>query len=301
MNSWHSYPKIYNLGHAALKELFEDEVIIEEKVDGSQFSFGRFGNELRCRSKGVELVVDAPEKMFAKAVDTAKSLFDKLQEGYTYRAEYLQSPKHNALAYDRTPNRNLIIFDISPAEEVYLNYEEKASEAHWIGLEVVPIVYKGKIETAEQVFALMDRTSILGGQKIEGLVIKNYKKFGPDKKVLLGKHVSEAFKEVHKNDWKKTNPGPTDVVSLIGQQYRSKARWNKAIQHLRERGELESTPRDIGKLLIEVQADIMNECEAEIKDQLLKWALPQIKRIAIAGLPEWYKEELVKNQFEGSK
>ena len=29
-----SYGKIYNLGHAALKSLFNEEVVIQEKLDG---------------------------------------------------------------------------------------------------------------------------------------------------------------------------------------------------------------------------------------------------------------------------
>lgn len=32
--------------------------------------------------------------------------------------------------------------------------------------------------------------------------------------------------------------------------------------------------------------------------QLYRWALPHVNRIAIQGLPDWYKEELVKLQFE---
>ncbi len=298
MTSWHSYPKIYNLGHAALKELLADSVTIEEKVDGSQFSFGKFGAELKCRSKGQQLIVDAPEKMFAKAVDTAKALFDQLQDGWTYRAEYLQKPKHNSLAYDRTPNQNLIIFDICPAEEVYLSYEDKKAEAHRLGLEVVPIVYHGKVDNASQVFEMMNKISILGGQKIEGLVIKNYQKFGPDKKVLLGKHVSEEFKEVHNKEWANSNPTTNDILQATAEQYRTPARWNKAIQHLKERGELTNTPQDIGKLLKEVQVDISAECEAEIKEKLYRWALPYINRVAIRGLPDWYKEQLVTRQFE---
>ena len=41
-DSWHSFPSVYAVGHAALADLFLDDVIVEEKVDGSQFSFGLF-------------------------------------------------------------------------------------------------------------------------------------------------------------------------------------------------------------------------------------------------------------------
>lgn len=133
---------------------------------------------------------------------------------------------------------------------------------------------------------------VLIEEKIDG------SQFGSDKKILLGKHVSEEFKEVHRNDWKKSNPTNTDVLQIISEQYRSKARWNKAIQHLKERGELENSPTDIAKLFKEVQEDIRTECETEIKDQLYKWALPHIIRVSTKGIPEFYKEILVKKQFE---
>lgn len=297
MTSWHSYAKIWNIGHGALAELFDDEVIVEEKVDGSQFSFGVFNGELKCRSKGQQLIVDAPEALFKDAVDVVKSIQHLLKDGYTYRGEYLKKPKHNALAYDRIPNKNIIIFDISPAEEVYLSYEEKATEATRLGLEVVPLVSKGIIKDANVFLDLMNTVSILGGQKVEGVVVKNYKKFGPDKKVLLGKYVSETFKEVHKNDWAKSNPKQGDVLTLLCEQFRTKARWNKAIQHLEERGLLTDTPKDIAILIKEVQSDVETECLDEIVKQLVTWAMPHIKRKAIAGLPEWYKEKLVKKQF----
>lgn len=60
LTSWHSYPKVYALGHRALAELLLDEVLVEEKIDGSQFSFGRFGGDLKARSKGCQLNVDYP-------------------------------------------------------------------------------------------------------------------------------------------------------------------------------------------------------------------------------------------------
>ena len=114
--SWHRYPKVYNLGHAWIKNLLIGPVTVEEKIDGSQFSFGRFGDELKVKSKSVELVLDYPEKMFELAVEQVKKVSHLLKDGYTYRAEYLSKPKHNALAYDRVPVNNLIFIDISPQE-----------------------------------------------------------------------------------------------------------------------------------------------------------------------------------------
>lgn len=296
--SWHSYPSIFALGHRAISELLLDPVLVEEKIDGSQFSFGRFDGELKCRSKGATINVEFPEKMFSLAVETAKSL--NLKDGWTYRAEYLVKPKHNTLAYERTPIKNLIIFDINPAEESYLTYQEKVDEAQRIGLEIVPFMFFGFVENPQPLLDFLSQTSILGGQKIEGIVIKNYNRFGKDKKVLMGKYVSEAFKEVHGGEWRENNPTSGDIIQQIILSLKTPARWQKSVQHLAERGELTDSPKDIGALIKEVQDDIAKECTDEIKDALFSHAMKHIKRGVVGGLPEWYKEILMKKQFEVS-
>ena len=296
--SWHSYPKVYAIGHAYLRDLFTDPVIVEEKIDGSQFSFGIFNGEVKIRSKGKEMLLDAPEKLFQKAVDTVLALKDKLVDGWTYRGEFLQKPKHNVLAYDRTPANNIILFDINTGEENYLDYGAKQAIARDLGLEVVPLLYEGKITSAAELEALLERTSVLGGQKIEGFVVKNYQRFGRDGKALMGKFVSENFKEKHKKDWKIENPGASDIIQISTDAYRTPARWDKAIIHLKELGQLEDSPKDIGKLMKEVPRDLLAECEQEIKQELFDWAYSKIVRGVVRGLPEYYKERLMKRQFE---
>lgn len=298
-DSWHSYPSIYNLGHRALTPLFDGPVIAQEKVDGSQFSFGLFEDGLRFRSKGQQIYLDHVEPLFAEAVASVQSRAELLTPGWTYRGEYLKKPKHNALAYDRIPEGHVIIFDINTAEETYLPYGKVVAEARRIGLEAVP-VYPTPMGgwSAEALSCALEYASILGGAKIEGLVFKNYTQFGPDKKALMGKHVSEAFKEVHKGSWREQNPTGGDVVQALIGQYRTPARWQKAAQHLREAGALLEDPRDIGALMKEVGADVLKEEGGAIKDALFRWAWPRLQRGITAGLPEWYKNELAAKQFE---
>jgi len=293
-----SYSSIYNLGHRALIDLFSTEVEVSEKVDGSQLSLMKKNGVLECRSKGQQLVIEAPDKMFTKAIETAIELLPLLQEGYIYRCEYLNKPKHNCLAYDRIPNKYLIVYNIDKADQDYMSYEEMTVEASRLGLEVVPLLFRGVVENKAMLFEFLERTSILGGQKIEGFVIKNYKLFDQSKKTLMGKFVSEAFKEVHQKDWKITNPGKGDVLEQLCAMYLTEARWNKAIQHLKELGQLTDSPKDIGNLIKEVQTDIQKECEDEIKEKLYKWAKEKILRASVRGLPEWYKNVLVDKQFE---
>ena len=298
MSSWHSYPKIYNMGHAALADLLKDIVTVEEKIDGSQFSFGRFVDEIKLKSKRCELHMEGnTQNMFDMAIDTVKNLAHRLRDGWTYRTEYLNKPKHNALAYDRIPERTLIIYDINTEEETYLSYRDKKSEAERIGLETVPLLYKGVISDLDTMLDILNRMSILGGQQIEGVVIKNYSRFGRDGKALMGKHVRESFRELNKSNWNKENKGQGAVLEVMKARYRTDARWDKAVQHLEEDGTLTWTPKDIGPLMKEVQTDMLAECEEDIKEQLFKWAKGDISRASSRGLAEWYKQKLLERQF----
>jgi len=292
----HSYPSVYNIGHKLILDIFDDDVLLEEKIDGSQFSMMLDAEGLHMRSKGAEIFTDAPEKMFNKAVESARNL--DLHHGWVYRCEYLQKPKHNTLCYERVPDKNLILFDINIGDEIYLSYEEKMAEAERLGLEVVPQIWYGKIENAEVFKTMLNQISILGGTDIEGIVVKNYNKFTPDKKAMFGKYVSEKFKEVHGGEWRKNNPTGGDIVNDLILCYRTPARWMKAVQHLRDVGTLEQSPRDIGNLIKEIQEDTKKECEEEIKKILFDHFWKNISRGITAGAPEWYKEELLKLSFE---
>lgn len=292
-----SYPSLYALGHKALTDLLKDPVTVQEKIDGSQLSFGLYPETgYKARSKGAELHLEAPEKLFSKACEVIQML--PLREGWTYRGEYLQKPKHNTLVYDRTPEKHIILFDINCGHEDYLSPEMVKEEAARIGLETVPTFYEGELADIQMFRDLLEHTSCLGGAKVEGVVIKNYHRFGPDKKVLMGKFVSEAFKEVHAGEWKTNNPSKTDLLQSIISKYKTPARWQKAVQHLKEAGTLEQSPKDIGHLIKEVQQDIEKECAEEIKELLAKQVMPHVLRGTVAGLPEWYKGELIKLQFE---
>jgi len=294
----HSYPKVYQLGHKAISGILDGPVDVTEKVDGSQFSFGVFNGKLECRSHNKQIVLDAPEKMFARAIFTCYELEKLLCPGWTYRGEYLNTPHHNALCYDRVPPKNIILFDIMTENvECYLSYNAMYEEANRLGLSVVPLLYSGVVASRSELSKLLDTVSILGGQKIEGVVIKNYSMLSLDDKIAMAKVVREDFKEVNATNWKANNPGKQDIVEEIAARYATPARWKKAIQHLREDGLIQDAPQDIGKLINEVKRDVLEEESEAIANMLFKEFWPQIARKLIAGLPEWYKGTLADYAF----
>jgi hypothetical protein len=302
MPSWRSYPSIFGFGHREAQELLDSGVTLmaQEKVDGSQFSFGRDEDgALHAKSKGKELDVDEPqEKMFALACDTVRTLGPALEPGFTYRGEYLRVPKHNTLMYGRVPAQHIIIYDINNGHESYLPPSIVMGEAHRLGLDCVPTLGSFSPNdplTLDRMRGMLDTESILGGCKIEGVVIKPvaYDVYGKDKKVLMAKYVSEAFKEMHRESWKVGNPGRADVVEALIRTYKTNARWEKAVQHLRDEGRLGNEPKDIGILMKALGEDLAKECRDHAAEVLIKHFWPQIARGAAAGFAEWYKERLL--------
>lgn len=290
--SINSYSEVCQLGHKMIEGLLSGPVVVEEKVDGSQFSFGLIDGELLVRSKNKQMIIDAPEKMFNLAIATVKEIAPLLHPGWTYRAEFLGKPKHNTLVYERVPKHNIIGFDVMTENaEEYLTPAEKRAEFDRLGLECVPCYFEGMITSMEVFADWINRPSILGG-KIEGVVIKNYALFTAEKKVAMGKYVREDFKEVHAVEWRKSNPTAGDIVDQLIERYRTPTRWQKAVQHLRENGQLTETPADIGALMREVPADVLKECQDEIMAILFKHFWPKVQRGIVAGVPEWYKGEL---------
>lgn len=292
-----AFPKILHIGDAQIKDLFEGPVEITEKVDGSQLGFGKVNGRLFVRSKGRELDLDNPDGMFQKAVDYVKQIESLLPDNTTFYGEYLSKPKHNTLAYDRVPKNNIALFGVyNYTTKEFGSYSQISKWAETLDVETVPLLAIGKA-TPDQVLDLVkEKVSFLGGQNIEGVVVKAYKPWlflgQIPLTVMSGKYVTEAFKEVHHKNWKAEHTGKGQLEVAMG-QYRSEARWNKAIQHLRDNGELEGTPRDIGSLIREVRRDVEEEEKESIKDLLWKIYGDKFLHEAGNGLPQWYKEKIL--------
>jgi hypothetical protein len=300
-----AFPKIFHIGDGMIQNLFKGKVEITEKIDGSQFAFGiDSGNEVVFRSKGQDITyADAP-KMFKKAVEQVERikpilLDNKFKDTYFY-CEYLEKPHHNILTYERIPKNYLYLFGVYEKGNFVSDYKELQKYANVLGIEPVYILDYGEIQDVEDIEKYLDTDSCLGNTKIEGIVVKNYNE--PCMRgsfilpISMGKYVSEKFKEKHKEGWARhTTKGN---LELFIEGFRTEARWQKAVQHLREKGELENQPRDIGKLMKEINLDIIEEETDIIKDCLFKLYIKDITRKATAGFAEWYKEQLLKNAFE---
>lgn len=294
-----AFPKIFALGTYYVSSIADNEVEITEKIDGSQFVFGKIDGNLMTRSKGCMIFEGEDNKMFNKATDYVRSIEHKIPDNTIFYCEYLQKPKHNALEYERTPKNNLILFGVCDESDKFISkYDELLKFGELLDIEVVPLLYKGTIELKNIEFfdSILKRKSVLGKADIEGLVVKNYEQpfllGGHTIPLMSGKYVSENFKEVHRNTWKVENESKSKW-GLFMEGYKTEARWLKSVQHLQDKNELDNSPKDIGKLIEEIKNDITNEEKEVIKDFLWKEYSGELLRKSTNGFPEWYKRYLI--------
>lgn len=299
----HTFPKIFTVGTRFIGELFNGEVEITEKVDGSFFAFGRDGEgKFHMRSKGQEVfaghagMFSAGAEYLTEVVANSPHL---ISPGYTIYGEYLGKPKHNVLSYERTPNGHIIVFAVYSDKLGWINNHETVTLiAAQFGLETVPLLFKGHAEVLlgvpSQISDLLQTPSILGKETVEGIVIKNYGQtvvIGGHVMPQFGKLVRAEFKERHEKNWKgeHTDKGAFEIW-LEG--FRAEARWQKAVQHMTDAGLLVGEAKDIGPLMKELERDLFDEETQNIKDELFELFKKQIGRKAKAGMAEWYKAKL---------
>lgn len=299
------YGKIHAIGHRATEGLLDREVAIEEKVDGSQISWGLVGDppRLSIRSKRLELDLDEPPNLFGPSVKSILRMRSEgtLSAGTVYRGEALGRPRHNTIAYGRVPAGHIALFDVDTGTQHYIGYREKERVAAALGIEAVPRLFEGRLTSREQLKELLKLESFLGGQTIEGVVIKRVAGaplFGEDGLPVRAKYVSERFKEAHARnpDWKRTSQ--TDFLKGLADSVSGPVRWEKVVTGLEAEGLIEGgSPVEIGKIVRHIREDVRDECLDDIKDNLWGHFERRFLAAVTKGFPEWYKERLSRSAF----
>ena len=175
-----------------------DHIIVEEKIDGANFSF-RYDAEkdqICSFSRRVEL---HPKNTLFGAWEWSQKLDKKkiaevLGNNLIMFAEWLAP---HTVKYPDKKYFNAYCFDIMNAEtEQYLPQEQVNKVVQDLGLSYVPVFYDGPFTSWEALASLVGRTE-LGGEYGEGIVIKNMTRLNdPDENFqFYVKIVGEAFKE----------------------------------------------------------------------------------------------------------
>jgi len=302
------YNKVLTLGDPYIIDLLNGRIVVEEKVDGAQFRFGRINGKLMCGSHRIDFdELHAVDAMFQPAWTYVLSISDRLPDNVMFYTEFLGRVRQNRLIYEVVPKNGLMLFDAYWfAESRWATLDELLRFANAIDIDPPRVLYDDDGKGFDKALAddLLRSVSCLGNTLIEGLVIKNYGQPGGDRyhhgpSFACGKFVQP--KRAEKNQTVRNAADANDVVARIVERFKTEARWAKAVQHVKEDGRLEGSMRDVKALLAEVENDVLEENSDEIIDMLWdRFGHAIIKGIR-DGLPEWYKKRLSEQQFDKPK
>lgn len=301
-----SYGKIWSFGHRVTESVVGKRCIVEEKVDGSQLScMVDASGTLLVRSKGADIHLGAVPNLFQPSVAHLVSLHTRglLAPEHVFRFEALCAPRHNTLVYGRAPRNHLVLLDVDETAggQRYLCPEDRVEWAARLDVDCVPVLADEVLTSGGQLTRHLSQISFLGNAPIEGVVCKpvDPSYYQADGKRIIAKYVSEAFKETHRRTWTPDRAQKGDLLAEIVEAVSTPVRWEKAIQHMREDGDLQGSPADIGGLMKRVMQDVEVESIDEIKEMLWQAHRKEIVRMSAKSVPQWYKERLLKSAFGG--
>ena len=154
------YKKIYPLGHDENRSIFldiEDELVVEEKLDGGNIRFYikegviYFGS----RNQELDLTAEHTKNFWRCAEFIKKAIYGRcdmaLLEGRIYYGECLI--KHS-LNYDWQKIPPFLGFDIYCMEnQKFLNYREAKMLFEAMNLEFVPIIWEGNVKEFKEMIS----------------------------------------------------------------------------------------------------------------------------------------------------
>lgn len=167
----HLYDLYHNKGEQFINSLFNEFVTINEKMDGSAFSFerdqetGNFKFYRRDQRNPITLVDRTLMKYYEKPISYITSLpphlIERIPRGWRFGLEYFANTQPVEIVYDRVPKNNLIlsyIHQMAPGGKVARTIQKKEKLDEWadlLGVEKSPIIFQGLLQP-EQKTALME-------------------------------------------------------------------------------------------------------------------------------------------------
>ena len=186
-----------------------DHIVIQEKVDGANSAI-RYDTENDC-------VVAQSRKQILSLSNNLRGMYewsqtldkDKVKEvlgnNLVFFGEWLVP---HTVKYPNEKYNQFYAYDIYDTEaEKYLSQDIVEEKARELGLNFVPVFYKGEFQSWEHCLSFVGRTE-MGGEMGEGIVVKNQTKLNdPNSRTpFYIKIVSEKFQETHERHVKIVSP-----------------------------------------------------------------------------------------------
>ena len=158
----HLYDLYNKKGADFVNQLFNQYVTINEKMDGSAFSFerdkdtGKFKFFRRDQRNPITLVDRTLMKYYEKPIQYIESLpphiIQKIPRGCRFGLEYFANTNPVEIVYDRLPKNHLIlsyVHQLDDAGKIVKTIQKKSSLDEWadlLGVEHSPIIFQGKLD-----------------------------------------------------------------------------------------------------------------------------------------------------------
>lgn len=188
------YTKIKMIDLSSSKFLkLGDNIQISEKIDGANCYLQRldFNEFVACSRKTITCEKNHNQGFYFWALDNFKKI-PKKYYNLRFYGEWL-APHH--CVYPIEKYAKFYIFDIMDNGK-YLYQKDVRNICNEIGLDYVPIFYEGPFIGYEHIMSFVGKT-LLGGEKGEGIVIKNQTKLNKAGVISHVKIVSEEFQETN--------------------------------------------------------------------------------------------------------
>ncbi len=154
---------IYNKkGSEFVDQLFSQFVTINEKMDGSAFSFerdketGKFKFYRRDQRNPITLIDRTLMKYYEKPIQYIESLppniLEKIPRGWRFGLEYFANRQPVEITYDRLPKNNLIlsyVHKMGDGGKIDNTIQDKSKLDNWsdiLGVERPPIIFQGILD-----------------------------------------------------------------------------------------------------------------------------------------------------------
>lgn len=158
-----------------------EEVVITEKLDGSNAAFAyapdaKDGDPLWVKSRNYYLKEDYDNMYWQAARNYNLKVALEDHAGLVFFGElygHVKGFKYDCLVDQGKLTPKLRIFDIWDANKMkFLNWDEVEKITKEIGLETVPVLYKGPWKPGKELWSLAEGQSVLGNNVREGFVVR---------------------------------------------------------------------------------------------------------------------------------
>lgn len=137
-----------------LNELFGDEIIVFEDIQGSKIWVNWNGKEFTIKPKSVtndpiNLIDLAMQNYYNPAIQYFESLDDRvkslLNKKWWFCFEYFPDEQPANIEYNRIPKNKLVLTAISKARKFDFTIDEIAEYARLFDVDMLPVIYQGKL------------------------------------------------------------------------------------------------------------------------------------------------------------